>query len=220
MSPGKWKDQVYAAVEEASDSARRVEMASLPSAADYVGMKEWGVNKPEYSFSVGEEGRLGQRVPERYLDDRDCLKGTRLKMQCRLGCLPVMDRVGREAKPAWRKELRVCHSCGTGVVEDVTHFVYECPAYAAKRKRMMERVRKLLVSCGKHGWFASLDAKARLLVLLGQRIGAPAVENAIDRAVKQFLVKSWNIRSPLTTAINKIMGTAYGVYTAPTHVLR
>jgi hypothetical protein len=220
MSPGAWKDRVYAAVETSSDGARRVEMATLPSASTYLELKEWGVNEPQYSFSIGETGRLGQRVPERYLDDRDCLKGTRLKMQCRLGCLPVMDRVGREAKPPWAKELRVCHGCGAGVVEDVAHFVNDCQAYEEKREQMMERVRWVLASCGKDGWFSALDPKARLLVLLGQRIGAPAVENLIDRAVKRFLVKSWNIRSPLTAAINNIMGTAYGVYTAPVNVLR
>ena len=102
------------------------------------------------------------------------------------------------------------------MVEDVAHFVHECTAYAVKREQMMQRVRNVLAGCGKAGWFAALDDKARLLILLGQRIGVPVGENAIDRAVKRFLVKSWNIRSPLTTAINNVMGTTYGVYTAPT----
>jgi hypothetical protein len=139
---------------------------------------------------------------------------------CRLGCLPLMDRVGREAKPPWKKELRVCHSCGTGVVEDVFHFVCECPVYEVKRVQLMKRVRNVLAGYGKEGWFSALDVNARMLILLGQRMGVPVVENAIDRAVKRFLVKCWNIRSPLTAAINHIMGTAYGVYTAPVNILR
>jgi hypothetical protein len=220
MSPGEWKDLVFAAVEGVSDNQRQVQMTSLSSAVTYLSLKEWGVNEPEYSFSVGENGRLGQRVPERYLDDRDCIKGTRLKMLCRLGCLPLMDRVGREAKPPWKKELRVCHSCGTGVVENVFHFVCECPVYEVKRVQLMKRVRNVLAGYGKEGWFSALDVNARMLILLGQRMGVPVVENAIDRAVKRFLVKCWNIRSPLTDAINHIMGTAYGVYTAPVNILR
>ena len=75
-------------------------MEGMPSVQIYNRIKEWGANTEAYSFSICEEGRLGRLVPERYLDDRDCLKDTRLKLLCRLNCLPVMDRVGREAQVA------------------------------------------------------------------------------------------------------------------------
>jgi hypothetical protein len=36
-------------------------------------IKEWGINTRAYSFSTGEEGRLGRLVPERYLEATGCL---------------------------------------------------------------------------------------------------------------------------------------------------
>ena len=63
----------------------------------YSTIKEWGPNPENYSFSVGEVGKPGQLVPERYLDDRSNLKGTRLKMLCRMGCLPLMESAARRA---------------------------------------------------------------------------------------------------------------------------
>ena len=68
----------------------------MPSCNTYVVMKGWDRNPKEYSFSSGEEDKLGQQVSERYLDDRRNLKGTRLKMLCHTGSLPLMERVGRE----------------------------------------------------------------------------------------------------------------------------
>jgi hypothetical protein len=104
MAKPKWKDVVYAAVDASADSDRAAAISKKPSAAAYITLKEWGPNPLNYSFSVGESGKLGQHVPERYLDDRNNLKGTRLKMLCRLGCLPLMNRVGREARPPWPRE--------------------------------------------------------------------------------------------------------------------
>ena len=98
------KTMVYEAVNASSDAARAANMAQKPSTTTFTRIKEWGKNPKDYSFSTGEVDRLGQHVPERYLDDRTNLKGTRLKMLCRLGCLPLMDRVGREASPTWPKE--------------------------------------------------------------------------------------------------------------------
>jgi hypothetical protein len=66
----------------------------MKSATEYIDMKFWGRNSEEYCVMSGELDRLGQYVPERYLDDRDSLKGTRLKLLCRTGSLPVMARVG------------------------------------------------------------------------------------------------------------------------------
>jgi hypothetical protein len=172
----------------------------------------------KYSFSAGESGKLGQHVPERYLDDRRNLKGTRLKMLCRLGCLPLMNRVGREARPPWPREYRTCALCCTGKIEDVHHFVMECPRYAVKRSALLKQaVRELAGSKGEVNAtdFAIMDVKGQLAVLLGRRISDPAAEDRLDRSVKRYLSKCWNLRSEVTGAINDALFTSYGIYTAP-----
>ena len=90
-----WRERVYRAVEAASDIDRTVRMEDMPSVRVYNKVKDWGTNTRAYSFSSGEEGRPGRLVPERYLDDRVCLKGTRLKLLCRLNCLPVSGKGGQ-----------------------------------------------------------------------------------------------------------------------------
>lgn len=210
-----WRRLVYDMVDKVSDEARSTRLATFPSARDYVEIKEWGRNTEPYSFSSGEVDRLGQYVPERYLDDRSDLKGTRLKLLCRTGCLPVMNRVGRELKPPWPKECRVCYVCNTGVVEDVEHFIMDCPKYAFKRHDLLSRVANILH--GSSGTissddFANMPSLAKSHILLGKRIGDPKTEDKIDRMTKRFLTKAWNARHTVTTAINKAMGTDYGVF--------
>ena len=70
MSADEWKDTVYDAVNARSDADRASNLAAKPSASTYSTVKEWGPNPKNYSFSTGEVHRLGQHVPERYLDDR------------------------------------------------------------------------------------------------------------------------------------------------------
>jgi hypothetical protein len=106
---GTWKARVCTEVKRVSE-AERVRMQGMTSAAKYMHMKDWGENPGEYSFSSGKKGKNESLVLERYLDDRSDLKGTRLKALCRLGCLPLMDRVGREARPRWPKEMRFLQS--------------------------------------------------------------------------------------------------------------
>ena len=77
---GQWREIAYTAVEETSDTDRHAHMSAGRGTSAYLPLKEWGSNTTEYAFSSGEEGRLGYRVPERYLDDRQDLKGTRLKL--------------------------------------------------------------------------------------------------------------------------------------------
>ena len=60
-------------------------------------------------------------------------------------------------------------------------------------------------------WPAS--AAVLLAIILGQRIGAPKLEDKIDAATKRFLRKAWNARSHWTTAVNKALGTTYDVFT-------
>ena len=207
-----WRARVYHAVETISDNNRSTRMAAMPSTQVYNRIKEWGPNEREYCFSVGEEGRLGRLVPERFLDDRTRLKGTRLKLLCRLNCLPVMDRVGREVKPKWPKRSRVCFACGSGNVEDVHHFIMECPRYEAKRAGLMTRVRLILSHADgtlTAGAFADMDTLAQCEVVLGKRIGDPVAEDRIDAAVKRYLTKAWNLRAGVTARINAVLGTAY-----------
>jgi hypothetical protein len=206
----EWKDIVYEAVDSTADTDRTHTFTTLHGTHTqaYLPLKDWGINPPKYAFSVGEEGRRGMRVPERYLDDRQDLKGTRLKLLCRTGILPVMDRIGREARPPWPKPLRTCGACPLPVVEDVNHFLLVCPLYARHRQRMLQDVRGALSRprCPLTVLaFNALTPSAKAAVLLGKRIGAPAVENIIDRATKRFLKKAWNTRAPYTRQINNLL---------------
>ena len=218
LSSGEWKEKVYVAVDGASDRVRAAEMLEQSSTALYTDVKEWGVNPPAYSFSVGETDRLGQHVPERYLDDRDDLKGTRLKMLSRMGCLPLMDRVGREQRPAWPKDCRVCLACTMGELEDVGHFVLRCPAYAQHRQRLLADIGSAVFRVpGASLSLPSLSTMQdyeRLPIILGKRVGVPRLEDRIDRAAKRYLRKAWNARGRLTQAINANLGTNYEVFTA------
>jgi hypothetical protein len=47
---------------------------------------------------------------------------------------------------------------------------------------------------------------------LGQRIGDPALENRIDRNIKRYLQKAWNIRAPVTASVNAVLGKDYEVF--------
>jgi hypothetical protein len=214
-STGAFRERVYCAVEAGSDAARVIRMAGMSSVHMYNRIKEWGVNTGAYSFSAGEDGRLGRLVPERYLDDRVCLKGTRLKLLCRLNCLPVMDRVGREVKPKWPKHSRVCFACGLGVLEDVHHFIMDCPRYALKRAALITQVGSIVSSSAcdvSVNAFASMSSQGQCEIVLGKRIGDPIAENRIDAVVKKYLIKTWNSRSEVTEHINSVLGTAYDVY--------
>jgi hypothetical protein len=217
MPSGNWKTVVYDAVNARSNTDREATLASKPSALNYIGIKEWGPNPREYSFSEGEVGKPGQLVPERYLDDRTNLKGTRLKMLCRLGCLPLMDRVGRETSPPWPLEYRTCAACNSDKIEDIHHFLMQCPRYEGKRSALLRQtVRELArtdsrVTAVK---FATMSTRDQLDVLLGKRISDPTTEDRIDRSVKRYLSKCWNLRGEMTVAVNEALFTSYGIYSA------
>ena len=154
-------------------------------------------------------------MPERYLDDRSDLKGTRLKALCRLGCLPLIERVGREAKPAWPRAMRVCQACDMGVVEDVHHFLMVCPMHTHRRAKMLKTVDAALARADGPGGkvnFQAMDSMDQHHVLLGKRVGDPVAEDRLDGIVKRYLRKTWNARAGVTTVINNVMGTEYGVF--------
>jgi hypothetical protein len=223
---GDWKTTVDEAVDAVSDTSRSNRMQLLPSTVDYINLKDWGVTNEEYSYFSGETGRIGQHVPERYLDDRDNLKGTRLKMLCRIGALPVMRRIGREVTPHWPVAARVCFACGTGVVEDVHHFLMDCAKYDDKRIILLDRVAVAYSSArtcnlkshpasSVEPQFKDMSSKQQAAILLGKRFESPHAEDMVDRLVKRFLVKAWNDRGPVTDAINSTFGKHYEVFAAP-----
>jgi hypothetical protein len=223
LEHGEWKAHVYKEVDRVSarDAARATRMLQLSTARSYMPLKSWDRNPKEYTFSAVEEGRLGQHVPEHYLDDRVDLKGTRLKLLCRTGSLPVLERIGREAHPRWTKEAAACLTCNApggapGPVEDIHHLMMVCPLYTTPRARMLGAVERALdqVPEGKFDRqaYLELDGKAQCSVLLGQRIDNPEVENKIDRIVKVYLKKAWNARIHVTEHVNTVLGTQYGVF--------
>ena len=87
-----------------------------------------------------------------------------------------------------------------------------------KRKALLQQaVRELTRSDGNvtGTGFASMTAKNQLAVLMGRRISDPAAEDRLDRSVKRFLSKCWNLRAGVTGAINDALFTSYGIYAAP-----
>ena len=200
-----WKEKVYTAVETTSDWARRESMRSQPSTRLYRSIKDWDRTTKQYAFSSGEVGRLGRRTPERYLDDRRALKATRLKLLCRLNCLELMERMGRQAHPPWPRNARTCPMCNQGEVEDVTHFITACPAYVHHRNRLYTQVTRVLTRRNLEPPFDHLSPRAQTKLLLGKRLGHARTEDRIDALTKEFLKKAWNIRAPMAARIRAHM---------------
>ncbi len=94
MTPNVWRSAVYESVDAASNCEREARIAVLPSTKNYAKIKEWEANPTAYSFSSGEDDRLCQHVPERYLDDRKDLKGNATEDAVQDG-LPACDGQGR-----------------------------------------------------------------------------------------------------------------------------
>ena len=66
----------------------------------------------------------------------------------------------------------------------------ECPSYALKRDKLMQRVAVVLPQSSVDlGDFAHMDSREQSHILLGKRIGDPATENSIDTTVKRYLTK-------------------------------
>jgi hypothetical protein len=61
--------------------------------------------------------------------------------------------------------------------------------------------------------FDAMSQGDQCKILLGQRIGDPAAENRMDRNIKRFLRKAWNIRAPVTDTVNTVLGKEYEVFT-------
>ena len=148
----------------------------------------------DFACFAGEIGRREALVPEPYLDDRDEPIGRRLKLMCRMGCLPTLKRAVREAElPAAHG---TCQMCTSGSIEDIEHLIMNCEAYSRHRLKMLQSVR--------FGPECQTQSD-RLDVLLGKSTGASKVDDRIDIAVKRFLKKAWRTRKWLVLSTNKAL---------------
>ena len=209
----EWKGITYDAVDRTSDAERAADMAAHPSTRLYRQIKSWTVNPGAYSAFTGEHGRQGQHVPEAYLDDRRDLRGTRVKMLCRIGNLPVMAKTARDR--GWQRAHGTCYVCNNPVVETIHHFLMDCPAYDHLRHKLITDVRGALGRT--HGTvdtaaFDAMNDTDKSAILLGQRTGDPFVDARIDRTCKKYLRKFWNTRNPTTTRINNILNIKYDIF--------
>ena len=78
------------------------------------------------------------------------------------------------------RDLRTCAVCNTDRVEDIHHFVMECPKYEDKRAVLMRQaVVKIAKSDGDLGpvEFATMQPSEQLLFLLEKRFADPAAED-------------------------------------------
>jgi hypothetical protein len=60
-----------------------------------------------------------------------------------------------------------------------------------------------------------MPARDQFSILLGKRISDPAAEDIIDRNVKRFLSKCWNLRSKVTGSSTTSCSPLMGFYAAP-----
>ena len=216
MSKDEWKDVVYEAVESAEGAALRLRLGALngEAATRYLRIKEWGKVTEEFSAFAGEVGRRGALVPEYYLDDRAEPVGRRLKLLCRLGCLPTMSRVVREEKlPASQARCRLCVG---DAYEDVQHLILTCPAHHRHRTKMMTAVTRALDEhCGVD--FGGLPIAERMDLLLGGSTGTVNADDRVSKCVARFLKKAWRGRKWLTTELNERLGREDTVWAIKAH---
>ena len=165
------------------------------------------------SLAVFTELKLGQsRIPQ-YLNDRSNVQGVHLLTKCRLGYLWLMKPIARTVKGGGVSAR--CRLCHFGQVEDVEHFLLQCPVLDPCRRQLEHRLDAVLPGLGKPG--AELLARyydgreGRLRVLLGDlsveyrgveddaedHSGRSQVGKAkwfVDKNVKNFLVMCWRVR--------------------------
>jgi hypothetical protein len=170
----------------------------------YLEIKDWSVVDKQRAKYAGEVGRLGALVPESYLDDVDDRFGLKLKILCRVGCLPVLATVTSEL--GLSMEHARCMLCETDETEDVNHLLLRCPAHQAQRAKMMSTATAAVARGGAHASMRGLDEEMQVRVLLGASTGDKRVDAAIDRAVKRFLRKAWRRRRKVSEAINEEFG--------------
>ena len=90
-----------------------------------------------------------------------------------------MRRIGRELSPPWPLNARVCFVCRTGVVENVHHFLMECPKYSEKRDALLERAAVIYDRASNirgPNSFKDMPSKEQARILLGKRFDNPRAE--------------------------------------------
>ena len=101
--------------------------------------------------------------------------------------------------------------CTQQVVEDVSHFVMDCPAYAHRRFKLFSSVSRAIKCTSGNADFDAISKDNKMHIILGKRTGNADTDKNIDRMVKQFLKKNWNLRQPVTSAINSTLNVDYGI---------
>jgi len=215
QSKEQWKDVVYRAVEGAEDVSlcKRFAGMSGVAAARYARIKNWGEVTEELAVMTGEIGQRGAQVIEPYLDGRSEVVGTRLKIMCRLGCLPTMTRVVREEKLP--PEQGYCRLCGEGD-EDVRHLLVTCSAHDRHRSKMFRVVESALLASGE----ACLGGRSKndqTDILLGKSTGVAKADSKINMSVTRFLKKAWRERKNLTVSLNNKLGRTDTVWALKAH---
>jgi len=216
ITKDEWKDVVYEAVEshEGDVLAQRFTMMRGEAAARYARIKKWTKVTAEFAVFSGEVGRRGGLVSEPYLDDRTESVGRRLKLMCRMGCLPTMVRVAREEKLP-EAEGR-CRLCTSNVPEDLRHFLLECPAHRAHRCTMLDAVVDAVKVGGGHD-LQTMEAGKLVDILLGESTGAARGDARVNVCVSRFLKKAWRGRKRLTRALNDKLGREDTIWALQAH---
>ena len=215
VSKEDWKERVAEEVERHEDRLREERAKCMTSMASkrYQQIKGWARVSEDAANFNGEIGRKGALVHEGYLDDHHEQVGRRLKMCCRAGCLPVMDRVGRMA--GWAPQVRKCMLCDTGEVETVQHLILSCPAHQQHRDTMLEGVYKAYkgnIMTEDNADFGLQDPNSQCNILLGESTGIPRVDKHIDALFKRFIKKAWRNRKRVTSAVREILGCEDGLW--------
>ena len=203
ISKEDWKKRVYTEVDECYDGRRMVELAGMKSVRRYVRVKNWQRMIVERAAYVGEVGKLGALVCESYLDDMSEREATKLKLQCRAGCLPVMPRIMREVSmPA---HWGVCLMCESGNIETVDHIIMECDAYTRDRERLLSKVAVACSVANVDCHFQDLAREEQLEIILGRCIGSNVAEENVDHAFKRFMKRAWRLRKRVTKELEKVI---------------
>ena len=96
-------------------------------------------------------------------------------------------------------------ACDRTAVETVEHFVMECPRYERHRALLFRDINKRIPS------FCEMQTAEKLHVVLGKRTGTLGLDKAIDKMTKRRLKKFWNLRAPISKAVNRVLKTNYWV---------
>jgi hypothetical protein len=180
-------------------------MAAQSSLHLYLQVKSFGVTPRAYAAFPRETSRLGALTPEGYLDDYRERLGTKLKCLARVNCLPLFDKISREAAVP---TPNLCPRCVNPLPETLTHLFLHCPAYSPLRLKLLTRVQQSITSAQSPLAInlSTLTEENLVCLLLGKRIGDPATERVIDLLVKRFLRKVWRTRCRIVSLTNAELG--------------